>query len=92
MTKPNYEVKLNTPAPVTRWSKTVSIGDTREEINVTKAENGFVVNYYKSYYDKKRGYQSIEKTWISKTNPLSDVDAETPGKTALKDIINALDE
>lgn len=92
MTKLSKTKAIESPRPITKWSKSLTIGDTTKEVSVTKAENGFVVNYSKSYYDKNKGYQYINKTWISKTNPLSDEDAETPAKTDLKSIINSLDE
>ncbi len=71
-----------------KWSKSITIGDTTEEINVEEISNGFIVSYFKSWYDKNKGYQSINKKGYSKENPLSDEYLESENKKALKDLFN----
>jgi len=76
---------------IKRWSKSFSIGDAREEINVEKIDNGFLVSYYKEWYDEKKGYRSFRKKVFSNKNPLGDEYQVSESKSALKDIIDNLD-
>jgi hypothetical protein len=57
------------------WRKETRSDDVTISINVEEAENGFVIRVSKyGSFGKNKSYKDISKTFISKTNPLSDKD------------------
>ena len=57
------------------WRKETRSDDVTTSINVEEAENGFVIRISKyGSFGKNKEYKDISKTYISKTNPLSDSD------------------
>lgn len=57
------------------WRKETRTDDVTTSINVEEAENGFVIRVSKyGSFGKNESYKDISKTYISKSNPLSDSD------------------
>jgi len=62
-----------------KWSQETRKGNTTECIDVEKLANkGFLVVLHKSVDDPKKGYQSYCKKLYSETNPLEDMEEESP--------------
>jgi len=88
------EVKQKAKKTPQTWSRRISKNDITEEIEVTEAENGFIVSHSKSGYrgsgNSKEWYHDCKK-YISKENPL-DEEEEKPFSEALSDILHEIDE
>lgn len=57
------------------WKKETRSDNVTTCIHVEEAENGFVIRLSKyGSFGKNKEYKDISKTYISKTNPLSDSD------------------
>lgn len=68
----------------TKLSKSLPNGGS-ETITVSKADNGYIVNYEKCYYEgegENKKYKSDKKTVITKDNPLD--------KDPVEDTLNAV--
>lgn len=50
-------------------TKKVKKDDVDKEVRVEQVENGYIITIEKSWRDKKEGYQSECKKYISKDNP-----------------------
>lgn len=74
------------------WRKETRTNDVTTSINVEEAENGFVirVNKYGSF-GKNKEYRDISKTFISKTNPLSESDLKDETDTILDSLKQLFD-
>ena len=67
---------LSEKSEKTSITKTIEKNGYTKRISVREVENGFVVDLYKSWDDPEKGYQSEDKTFISKTNPLEKTQTE----------------
>lgn len=69
------------------WRKETRTNDVTTSINVEEAENGFVIRVSKyGSFGKNKEYKDISKTFISKSNPLSEDDL----KDETDDILESL--
>lgn len=84
----DYINKLSSPKTPKRWRKSISLPDgTEKSICVKEIENGYIIEFNKSWPTKDGEYKCEEKTLYSKENPLKDSEPELDS-SAIESFLN----